>query len=64
MLAGTLKIAVAPEYDPPLGQEFTILTASRVEGRFASVQPPSLASSKRLEVIYDNTSVKLRVVSL
>jgi hypothetical protein len=35
-----------------------------VEGRFASVQPASLASGKRLEVIYENTSVKLRVVSL
>ncbi|MCI0537076.1 MAG: hypothetical protein L0Z50_17815 [Verrucomicrobiales bacterium] len=64
VLDGRLEIAVTPEYDPPLGQEFTILTANRVEGRFSSVQPAGLAGGKRLEVIYDNTSVKLRVVSI
>jgi hypothetical protein len=59
-----LEIAVASDYDPPLGQEFTILTANRVEGRFANVRSASLAGGKGFEVNYDSGSVKLRVVSL
>jgi hypothetical protein len=62
MLDGTLEIKVAEGYDPPLGQEFTFLTAFDLEGEFDAVEGAMLPGGKRLELVYETTAVKLRVV--
>jgi hypothetical protein len=62
VLKGALDIVVAPSYDPPPGQTFTILTAGKVEGAFTTVTGNILPSGKRLEPEYSATAVTVRVM--
>lgn len=63
VLGGTLQLATAQAYDPPLGTELTILTAQRIEGTFAEVLGNGLPGGKRFETEYGLTNVTLRVVT-
>ncbi|MCI0542054.1 MAG: hypothetical protein L0Z50_43210, partial [Verrucomicrobiales bacterium] len=62
-LDGALEVALAAGYDPPLGQEFSILAGQTVTGTFAEVRGAALPGGKRLEPVYEATRVKLRVVA-
>ncbi len=55
-LGGDLYISYFGQYEPQVGDEFTILTAGHVVGSFASV-----SGSDAFEVIYGSTSVRIRV---
>lgn len=60
-LDGTLEIAALDSYDPPVGAEFVVLEASRVEGVFAIVRESSPRPGKRFVVRYEPTRAVLRV---
>ena len=60
-LDGTLEVTPAPGFDPPVGQEFVILTCATRAGTFSRVTGPPLPGTKRFEVVYEATQVKLRV---
>jgi len=62
-LSGTLQIALANGYAPPLGHEFTILTAETVGGTFTELRGAALPGGKRFEPVYEASRVKLRVVA-
>jgi hypothetical protein len=64
IVGGTLEIRVASDYDPPVGQIMTIVTAGRaVEGTFAEVIGATLPGGKRMDVDYAPNAVRLRVVA-
>ena len=44
-IAGNLQIGYAGGFQPPLGQQFTLLTASNVSGNFATVVYPVVGSN-------------------
>jgi hypothetical protein len=61
-LDGTLELTVDPAWDPAVGEEFVILTFLQRTGTFQTVTGTALPGGKRLEVVYEATQVKLRVV--
>ena len=63
LLGGTLEINAPAEVDPAIGQEFTILTASKVEGTFGQVVANRTMVGKKFAVIYQPKSVKVAVVA-
>lgn len=63
LLGGTLEINAPAEFDPAIGQEFTILTASKVEGTFGQVVANRTMVGKKFAVIYQPKSVKVAVVA-
>src|SRR6185503_14259845 len=51
ILDGNLELRPAANFDPPLGQEFVILTCATREGTFSTVTGSALPNGKRLDVI-------------
>lgn len=63
-LAGVLNVTILPPFVPEPGQEFTVLTASSVTGRFDEVRTTGLPADLQLAVLYTPTAVTLRVSAL
>jgi hypothetical protein len=62
-LDGVLNVQLTSGYTPDLGNEFHILdTPSSVQGSFSSVILPTLSSGLAWDLIYNASSVALRVV--
>ena len=62
-LAGRLRVELAEGYQPAVGTTVTILTCTGRSGEFDEVLLPDPGPGARLEVVYENTSVSLRVVT-
>ena len=64
-LGGTLSLSLAPGFTPAPGQQFPLVTAGGITGRFSQVlQPGLLPSGMTLTVTYTPTSVIANVVLL
>ncbi|MFN8436178.1 MAG: T9SS type A sorting domain-containing protein [Cytophagales bacterium] len=61
---GIFSAKIPTGFDPQIGASFTILTASSVTGKFSYLSLPTLPNDKKFEVVYTNTSVLLKVVSV
>ncbi len=61
-LNGRLDVTLLDDYNPVIGSEFTILTANTITGTFSTLNFPDLGSDKEFVVIYNTTSVVLKVV--
>ncbi len=59
-LGGALQVRLVDPFVPFVGQEFTILTASNINGLFGCVEFPNAAAGY-FRVVYSTTSVKLVV---
>lgn len=63
-LNGTLNIALAQNYTPSQGDEFTILTYASRSGQFSEVNGPTVAGYPMFEVNYEPGRVTLTAVRL
>ena len=61
-LSGTLSISLLDDYDPPIGTNYTILTAASIQGTFTSISYSPLANNKIFQINYTNTNVTLTVI--
>jgi hypothetical protein len=62
-LGGTLNVQLSTGYAPAIGNEFHILdTTVGVQGEFDSVVLPGLAAGLAWDLVYNTSSVSLRVV--
>ncbi|WP_130733777.1 T9SS type A sorting domain-containing protein [Flavobacterium sp. J27] len=61
-LNGRLDVTLLDDYDPVIDSEFTILTANTITGTFSALNFPDLGSDKEFVIIYNPTSVVLKVV--
>jgi|GEM_PF-2766226 len=61
-LAGTLNIALINDFQPNIGDSFTILGASSVAGTFATIDGSAIGNGKKFQVQYGASSVTLQVV--
>lgn len=61
-LGGLLEVRLAGAYVPAAGDEFTILTASSINGRFAETRLLTPSPGVRFEAVYQATEVRLRAV--
>ena len=62
-LNGTLNVKLINGFVPAIGNTFTILTASTVNGTFATVKGLSINSSEHFTIAYNPTNVMLTVVA-
>lgn len=60
-LDGTLEVHLAANYDPPVGQEFPIILAKKINGKFATLAGATLPNNKHLVLVYGASDVRLRV---
>ncbi|CAM3854875.1 MULTISPECIES: T9SS type A sorting domain-containing protein [Flavobacterium] len=61
-LNGQLNVTLLDGFDPIIGSEFTVLTASNITDTFTTLNFPDLGYDKEFVVIYNATSVVLKVV--
>jgi len=62
-LAGTLSVQLGVGFSPVIGNDFHILdTATGIQGAFGNVTLPALAPGLAWDLVYDASSVSLRVV--
>jgi len=61
-VAGTFDLAIFGAYDPPIGAQFDVVTASSVTGTFTTIHPSGLAAGKAFEVTYPPGKVRVTVV--
>src|SRR4029077_1763705 len=62
-LGGTLSIKDINGFVPAIGNSFTIVTGSVVNGQFATVKGTSINSSEHYQLNYNSNNVTLTVVS-
>lgn len=64
MIDGLLQVTLAEAFEPTLGSSFTILTSQNgmVGGQFATTDFP-VFSGKTFDVVYNDSSVELQVIS-
>lgn len=62
-LKGTLNIKLLNNFVPAIGATFQILTASRVNGTFATVNGTAINGSEHFQVNYSSNNVTLQVVA-
>jgi hypothetical protein len=58
-LGGTLAISLIDDFEPQLGDEFTILTAAGVDGHFGAVTGHQIGPDRSLAALYDSDAVRL-----
>ncbi len=62
-LAGKLSVSIATDFKPVVGQSFTILSANRVEGRFANEGDLAITpNGVRFSISYQDASVSLTTI--
>ena len=62
LLAGSLDVELDQNYQPNLGDSFTIISAGIVEGAFESVSFPQLTGGEAMAITYTLDHVTLTVV--
>jgi len=62
LLAGSLDVQLDQNYQPNLGDSFTIISAGVVEGVFESVTFPQLTGGEAMAITYASDHVTLTVV--
>jgi hypothetical protein len=62
-LKGTLNIKLLNNFVPAIGATFQILTASRVNGTFATVNGTAINGTEHFQVNYSSNNVTLQVVA-
>ncbi len=60
-LAGNLNVSLFGGFTPANGNSFTVLTASSINGQFASINAPALSGGLAWSATYNPTSVVLTV---
>ena len=60
---GTLSIAVAPSYQPVLGDSFRIFASTNLTGKFATINGIGLGNGMKFAVTYDDLGIMLKVVT-
>ncbi|MBK7691584.1 MAG: hypothetical protein IPJ31_10855 [Bacteroidetes bacterium] len=61
-LSGTLNVILYNGYQPQLGEEFTIINGSQVNGTFSTVNYPLLPNNLTWQITYNINNVKLKVI--
>jgi len=62
-LDGTLNVALIKNFQPTIGDTFTIMTSSARTGQFATVNGLSINSGEHFQISYTANAVQLQVVS-
>ena len=63
ILAGALDIQLLGGFIPAVGNQFTILTANSISGKFSAINSPALPTGLSWSVLYNPASVVLSVVA-
>ena len=63
-LAGILRVELEAGYSPNIGETFIVMTFTSRTGEFSNVVLPNLSAGRKLEVVYGNTGVDVRVVAV
>jgi len=63
-LSGRLEIRIAQGFVPDTGEVYTIIEGQSRSGEFDTVTGLELASDRRFEVVYTDTGVQVKVVTI
>src|SRR5262249_10480975 len=58
-LGGTADVRLIGDYRPEVGDTFTVLSAARIDGAFATLRLPDLGPDRQLRASYDSVSLTL-----
>src|SRR5690606_26648527 len=56
-LGGALTVSLLENYMPPVGAEFTLLTAAALEDTFDYIHLPSLGGGREFQLVYESDAL-------
>ena len=61
-VSGRLNVMLLDDYDPAIGDSYTIITATSVTGTFSELTFPDLGEDKVFQIAYNANNIQLEVV--